>query len=223
MAGVSENPAYGLLAGAVVGAGLVVAMAAAGYPPGPSGSPRSDLDGDSARLVAAWERHVGGTWLVEMRYTRTLDDGRKIEGTVSEAQRPPQRIRTSFGSVRAETADTQYLCSGSLDRTTTLSCRNNGRLPAYADRKATEVANVRALVEGPRRRYEVRAQQGCFHLTGLVAGGPWGNSARFCFDVATGALITTETRRDGGVDTYTAIEVNGDPPASTFNLPLSPS
>ncbi len=151
---------------------------------------------DTRRLLEAWERRLGGTFVEEGRSERRpVDDA--SGGLVTEyraVQRPPDRVIVQYGAVDAWLGGRSIGCSPAPDGSG-LVCADRGAAPGFADANATELARLAALVAGPSPRYTVTARgEGCFTLRLRVAdpAAPLGEAAEFCFDAATGALRSAE-------------------------------
>ena len=75
----------------------------------------------------------------------------------------------------------------------------------YEERVAREMAVVESYVQGDDRLYDVPFgdEPGCMRAEVLVVtlAAPWGRWAEFCFDDATGALVSSRVRRPSAVDT----------------------
>jgi len=65
------------------------------------------------------------------------------------------------------------------------------------------------LVNGPTATYGVRPEEDCFVLVlrARLAAPPYGEDARFCFDLATGALARAVVHRAAATDTHVATEL----------------
>lgn len=189
------------LAGALVGAGAVAALAAGGTTPR-----RAPAPGASAAFVAAWHRSLVATYTVTWQFERRRPDGTVAAvAELRRAQRPPDLVIDGPTGVQGRIGGRRIGCvmgpSGPI-------CRDGGPAPPYEADVAAELRLLRSLVAGPAAAYRVRAErQGCFVLvlrTRLVAP-PYGEDATFCFDRRTGALVRSVVHRAEVTDTHVAV------------------
>lgn len=160
-------------------------------------------------FLAAYERSLTATYVVEQRFTRTAPDGRAISYDQRLVQRPPEdRLLVGGGNGEGRIDGRVVWCFTSVDG----SSRCDQSVPAepYAAFVATEVERVRRLVVGSNPVYEVRAgEPGCWslHLRLDVHPPPFGTLAGFCFDAASGAVLRQEERRPEATDVVEATSI----------------
>lgn len=176
----------------------------------------------SEALLEAWERHRTATYAATTRFTRTgpsaelVFDGRRV-------QRPPDELVVSLSESELRLDDQIHRCLGDADRTTVGDIRCVGPSPGvpHDERVLTELQALAGWVHADDALYTVRRvadvapptwpDADCFELALARAYPipPYGRSARFCFDDATGALVDTEVVYDGGiVETTRVVELN---------------
>lgn len=175
------------LAGVVVGIVVAAALVVTGV---------LDRDttttGDEAaeQLVAAWERHRSGTFVVESDWRRTKrSSGSTLHSATLLVQRPPDRVLRQFGAVRGQLNGSPVRCSS--DPVGGYRCfASDAVAPPYEDEVADELDALRSSVLGATAIYTVRADGDCFTLE-LIApypDPPYGRRGQLCFDPSTGAL-----------------------------------
>ncbi|MEZ5144430.1 MAG: hypothetical protein R2726_18240 [Acidimicrobiales bacterium] len=201
---VPGTPRAAALAGVVVGGAVVVALVATGVlrlPPRPEGDARD-------QFVAAYERSRHGTYVVESQFERRMDTGAVLTSAQRLAQRPPDRVVRQFGGIDGVLQGRAVVCSTGPDGS--FGCRRGDAPRDFDAEVRQEVDNVRGYVTPPAPIYRVAKEaDGCFALTQVIvyASPPFGSSARFCFDDATGAPTTVERRLDNATERLEATEV----------------
>ncbi len=211
----------GVLAGAVA-AGLLVATGALDRAPeagvtattATTGDQGPDDAGDEAAtaaadFVAAWRRSRLGTYVAHSTFRRTVAAGGGFTGETSVAQRPPDRLERTFGSITARLGDRVVLCRTAAG---VYRCDSGPTRHSYRSVVRGEVALLRGYVEGPAPLYTVAADGDCFDLTQVrpLPAPPYGTAARFCFDPDTGAITYLRVARDEATDVTEATSVSAD-------------
>jgi hypothetical protein len=208
-----------LIAGAA--ATLALVLVACTNHPRPAAAPSLAAQRRSAdRFMAAWRRSLGGTWAVDATFERRVGT-KRLASDVHEAQRPPDRLRTAGGTVEGRIAGRVIGCTTGADGQ--LSCRDGGPALPYEDdvRRQLDALGTYFVGSHPLYRSELRAG-GCFALVlqrGILAP-PYGETARFCFDPATGAPTLTEVHKRGSVDVTRAVAVRTPTVADLTPPPL---
>jgi hypothetical protein len=160
-------------------------------------------------LVLAWERWRTATFATTGVWSRTLDSGDEpLRGDVVTVQDPPRRRVVRLGALIEEIDDTVAQCDAPVDDLIVPDCTEVPVGRTYDERVSQEMVLVVAYVSGTARIYDVDrdpdapAGQDCFRVELLPAAlrSPWGRAARFCFDEASGALASSEVRRQSAVD-----------------------
>jgi hypothetical protein len=200
--------------GIVVAGVLVVALVAAGVL---ALVLRDDGDGDAGpppaeaadALLEAWERSRTVEVVVRSDFTRTFPDGREVAYAQRLVQRPPDdRLVIGAGSASGR-LDGRIIRCNVVDGGPPECVQGQEAVP-YDEEVAAELADLASLVDPDTGAYEVRVdEEGCFGLT-LVAevfAPPYGNTARFCFDEASGATSEAVIERDEAVDRTEAVEI----------------
>jgi hypothetical protein len=196
--------------GAVVGAIVVVVLAVAGWPPPEDGDGSEPFVGSAAaasRFLAAWERSLRGTWVVDARFERVTAAGRRLTLDIHTAQRPPDRLSAGQGRIEARAGGRRLGCASGEDDV--LRCREEGSARPYDDEVADDLRTLTTYVSGSGALYAVRGEGDCFQLRLRlgVLSPPYGERARFCFDPATGAPVRSEIEKVEAVDRTVAISV----------------
>ncbi|MEO0493201.1 MAG: hypothetical protein AAF081_07285 [Actinomycetota bacterium] len=152
-------------------------------PLGPSSFPPVEHDAVAARdLFEAWTRWRTATFVSSGTWTRVDDDmpDEPLIADVYTAQERPRRYQVRFGEVVRIDDEA-----------------------SYESRLVAELGLVGDWILGENRTHDVAAVgDGCFHAESLVAvlGASWGRWAEFCFDDATGAMVSARVRRQSAVD-----------------------
>lgn len=211
----------GVLAGAVA-AGVLVVTGVLDRAPGPGATATTATTSDqraddasdevataAAEFVAAWRRSRLGTYVVHSTFRRTVAAGGGFTGESSVAQRPPDRLERSFGSVTARVGDRVVLCRTAAG---VYRCDSGPTRRSYRSVVRGEVALLRGYVEGSAPLYAVAADGDCFDLTlgRPLPAPPYGTAARFCFDPDTGATTYLRVERDEATDVTEATSVSAD-------------
>ena len=187
------------------------------------GSPATIRGPRAARaFLAAWEQSLRGTYVVEYRFTRVLADGRRFEGSTTLAQRPPDRLFVGLGTVDGTVDGRLVDCT--TDPTGVLRCFSGAPAGDYDDEVASEMDRLRPYVEGDDPLYRTSWDgEECFALALLLdlSTAPYGTSARFCFDDATGAPTVTTVRKAEGTDTSEAVSLRTEVTDDDFEVPES--
>lgn len=202
------TPGRAALAGLVVGAALVGALAGLGWPPaGDAGHGGAA----PAEFLAQWRRSRMATWVVESTFSRTTARGGDLRFTVHNAQRPPDRLLSGFGSVSARQGDQLLACAGGQRGPSSLRCRRSAGAPPWVAEVDDEMRLLESYLEGEPPLYRVtRSGPGCFQLSQArpMVSAPYGSRALFCFDAATGAPSRSEITRPEGSDVTRAFRVS---------------
>ena len=185
------------------------------------GSPATIRGPRAARaFLAAWEDSRQGTYAVEYRFTRVLADGRRFEGVTTLAQRPPDRLFVGLGTVDGTVDGKRVDCTTAPSGE--LRCFSGAPAGDYDDEVAAEIERLRPYVEGDNPLYRASWDgEACFALVLALdlPTAPYGTSARFCFDAATGAPTVTEVRKPEGTDTSEADHVRTEVTDADFERP----
>jgi hypothetical protein len=167
------------------------------------------LSGDAApAYVDAWRRSQLGTWKVVLNWQRTARGGH-LSDDVRIAQRPPDRLAVSAGSVDARRGDRMLSCAAGDDGR--LRCRDAGEARPYDDQVAAGERVLRDQLTGPGRIYDVSStSEGCYQLRLRVPypAPPYGRRASYCFDAVTGAPTLIDVERVEGRDRQQAVSVS---------------
>ena len=213
------RPFLAAAVGAVVGVGLVVGLAALGWPDQDDGSDSEPLSPAAAAsaFLERWERSRLGTWAVDARFDRVTTAGRRLTIDVHMAQRPPDRLIAGLGAIDARRGGQRLACAPDADGN--VHCRPGGPARPYEDVVADEMRLLATYVRGPGAFYAVRAEGRCFDLRLRleVLSPPYGEQARFCFDGDTGAPVRTEIVRVEARDRTVAVSVRARPTDDDLN------
>jgi len=203
MAGVAVGAAG---AAALVASGALDREAASTDPVVRDVEQREDAGED---FVAAWERSRLGTYVVESTLRRTFPDGNGFTSERSVAQRPPDRLERSVGSVSGRRDGRVVLCRTERGR---YRCSSGRAERSYRSVVRDEVETLQSYVAGPVPLYSVVADDECFDLSQVrpLPAPPYGTAARFCFDDDTGAITSIRVERDEATDLTEAISVRAD-------------
>jgi hypothetical protein len=180
--------------------------------------------GDAAAFVAAWERRLTGTWAVEGQTERSRLDGTagELRTAFRAAQRPPDRIIEQYGSVDAQLGGRSIGCGATVEGSDVLTCTDRGAAEPYAANVAEQLLRLRALVLGDAPAYTVTGRgDGCFDLAIVKAdpAPPLGDTASFCFDATTGAMVSSEILSVGVLDRTFATTVRATVTDADLALP----
>lgn len=214
MARLARRPLAGVVAGVLVGSVVVAALAVRDFSPTRIEEPHGVVHSGAAAeaFLAAWEHMLNGTWVVRAVFTRHVPGRQPLVGEIHEAQRPPDRLRRGLGTIEARVNGRRTACAQPADGP--VQCRDGGPAPPYEEDVAAELALLRGYVTGAGRLYDVGAEnRGCFRLTlrARILAPPYGDTARLCFDAATGALRSVDVERGQARDETRAIEIRPDP------------
>ena len=153
-------------------------------------------------FLNAWDRFRNGTFVVDLRFERTVTG--KDEPLVSAGilvQQPPRRIVRAFGNESSVFADGAQTCE--LGAESTSLCTAARQTEPYDVQVAQELSILSQYFSGDTPLYRVEAPSaGCFRLFLYRAMPlpPYGDAAQFCFDPATGAMSLFETTTASGSD-----------------------
>lgn len=157
-------------------------------------------------FATAWERSRTETYLATGLYERRSEvTGATVSSEDVVAQRPPRRLHRQLGGVAGRDDDRLVVCPappvGDEERPAPCQLGPPGG-ETYAQSVEREVDGVRMLTSGPRPLYRVTVRRpGCFDLTRqrVDPRAPFGQRATFCFDDATGAVVSSTVHHEGGV------------------------
>lgn len=158
--------------------------------------------GNAVRFLDAWDRFRNGTFVVDLRFERTVT-GKDVP-LVSAGilvQQPPRRIVRAFGNESSVAADGAQTCELGADATSL--CTAARPTEPYDVQVAGERSILSQYFSGDSPLYRVDAPAAnCFRLFLYRAMplAPYGDAAQFCFDDATGAMTLFETTTAGGGD-----------------------
>lgn len=159
----------------------------------------------AADLLAAWQRWRHATFITSGTWSRQLDaGGDPLIGPSYRVQDPPRRLVIRLGSTVERIDESISVCDAADEGFDAPECVGGAASLSYEERVASEMLLVGAYIEGAGRLYDVAAGEidGCFQAEIEVAAltSPWGRWAEFCFDHATGALVSSRVRRPSAVD-----------------------
>jgi hypothetical protein len=164
----------------------------------------------AANFVEAWERGRTATYLSGSLLERTSGDGVVIEMPIVVAQRPPDRVVSNGSGVDGVVDGERWVCDEQLDGL--LRCSSAASAEAFEEDVAGEVATLRGYFDGDLPLYRVSQSGTCFdlRLSRAIQAPPYGQSARFCFDEASGAPSLQRVERTEGTDVVTLVSVRTD-------------
>ena len=203
------GPGAGARAGVLVG-GLLVAVLVLTRPeaervqPGPTRA-------SAEAFLAAWRLSRTGTFVTAGTYTRIVDGRPALAAATRTAQRPPDRLVSGAGSIQGRIDGRRLGCA--LATGGGASCRQGESVGPYGDAVDDELSILVSQVLGPGRLYDVSDDgPGCFvlRLGRAIAGPPYGQQARFCFDATSGAMVASRIDRGRAVDVVEVGEVRVD-------------
>jgi hypothetical protein len=99
-------------------------------------------------------------------------------------------------------------------------CGPGAPAPDPAETNAAEIATLRSYFDPPALYQATHDGRDCYKLTQARASAtlPYGTSARFCFDPATGAIRILTQHLEGATDTFEATLVRGTVNDADFAL-----
>ena len=174
---------------------------------------------NSIAFLNAWDRFRNGTFVVDLRFERTVTG--KTEPLVSAGilvQKPPRRVVRAFGNESSLFADGAQTCD--LGAESTSVCTAQQKTEPYDVQVAEELSVLSQYFSGDTPLYRVEAPSpGCFrlHLYRAMQLPPYGDAAQFCFDSATGAMTLFETSSESGSDRTTALQISTTVTDADFN------
>jgi hypothetical protein len=154
---------------------------------------------------AAWERSRTATFVASGTYERHSEvTGATLASEDVLVQRPPDRLHRQMGGVEGRRDDRLLLCpSAPAGDDAVQPCRlGPPGGDTYAEDVAEEVAGIRSLTMGPQPLYSVTPRgDDCFdlELERVDPRAPFGISASFCFDAATGAVRSSKVVHAAGI------------------------
>ena len=184
----------------------------------PSGLP-AEHRANAVRFLDAWDRFRNGTFVVDLRFERTVTG--KDQPLVSAGvlvQQPPRRIVRAFGNESSVFADGAQTCELGADSTSLCSAAH--QTEPYDVQVATELSILSQYFSGDSPLYRVDAPTAnCFRLFLYRAMPlpPYGDAAQFCFDNATGAMTLFESTTAGGGDRTIAERITTTVTEADFN------
>jgi hypothetical protein len=194
-------------------AGLVVACLASiaiGAPPTVQRGPRAAQD-----FVDAWHRSQTATYVVDAAVTRTLPNGQQINWEQHEVRRPPERLMVGLGTVEGRLGDHLVRCAS--DPSGNSRCTQSAPDDTFADEVAADTAELRRelIDDSLYTVVDFGEDHGthCYRLdlAKQFPSPPYGTSALFCFDVATGApVLTVVEQPESTTRTVASRPIRGD-------------
>jgi hypothetical protein len=173
--------------------------------PAPVGLP-PEHQVNAVNFLNAWQRFRTGTFVVNLRFERTVT-GKDVP-LVSDGilvQQPPRRVIRAFGNESSVLGGDAQTCELGDDASSL--CSPSHETEPYDVQVATELSIFSNYFSGDTPLYRVEAAAGnCFRLLLYRAKPlpPYGDAAQFCFDSATGAMTLFETTSSDGTDRTTA-------------------
>ena len=174
---------------------------------------------NAVRFLDAWDRFRNGTFVVDLRFERTVTG--KDQPLVSAGvlvQQPPRRIVRAFGNESSVFADGAQTCELGADSTSL--CTAAHETEPYDVQVANELSTLSQYFSGDSPLYRVDAPTAnCFRLFLYRAMPlpPYGDAAQFCFDNATGAMTLFESTTAGGGDRTIAERITTTVTEADFN------
>ncbi|MBV9665734.1 MAG: hypothetical protein JOZ37_17345 [Actinobacteria bacterium] len=197
-------------------------MLAACTPHGGSSAPSPAADRRSAdAFLAAWRRSLTTTWAIDAVFERRVGS-KHVSYDIREARRPPDHLRDAGGSVEGQVNGRVVGCTPLS--TGGVTCRDGGPAPAYDDEVRSELDTLAGYFSGTNPLYRAASLGGgCFGLTlrRTILAPPYGQTARFCFDRATGAPSSSEVHKRGSVDVTRATAIRAKPTPADLTPPSS--
>jgi hypothetical protein len=187
-------PLIGVIAGLMVGAGIVAVLAITGFFKSEASSPHA-----VSAFISAYERSRDATYALDGDFSRTLVDGRRLESGALIVQRPPDELRRQLGSTSGRLNGHRVNCT--TDPAGQFSCAPGAEVGSWDQMVAYELNNLRTYFDPEHQVYVVRDQGGgCFELklVASLADPPYGVRTVMCFDAATGAMRSIELEHPNG-------------------------
>ena len=215
------SPLGAMVAGVLAGSLVAAAVLGAGWAPDRTDEFRTDPEA-VAGFLASWERSRTETYRLESSFRRTVEGRSGIASTQEIVQRPPERLVSQSGSVEARLDGRLVSCATGPDEE--LQCRDRGPAPPYEDEVAEELERLEGYVRDERRPpYFVDRVDGCFRLRLAIelpaASRTYGETARFCFDPETGALLRSVVTREGSEDVTEMVALTDEVDDRDLRLP----
>lgn len=179
-----------------------------------------------AAFVASWQRSLEATYRAEGSFRRTVAGERLIDDPLVIVQRRPDRITLGFGSWDGVVGGRAVHCEREGRTGPFVNCYVGEPSDQVALDRA-EMDEVRALVLGPQRRYDVirsSGSEGCYEVVGrppVPLAARFGDRAEVCFDPATGARRRVRLERGTATDLIVLDEITGEVGAT--DLPRVPA
>jgi len=219
-----DHPGWTAVVGGLAGAVIAAVLGVAGLLDRGSPSPPPPASASAAQdYVAAWRSHLLASWAVVQEARRTFPSGASVGFEIHSAQRPPDSLEIESSTISGRQDSVRFACATS-PRTGRVLCRKVAAGTTWDQDVDASVAAVGAQVIGPHALYGVaETGHGCFVLEAVVPTAeipvvlPRG--ARYCFDGATGALVSSRVQVVGAVDTLTTIDLHAPATASDLALP----
>lgn len=173
-----------------------------------------------AEFVAAWQRSLSSTYRAEGRFRRTVAGEQLIDDPLVIVQRRPDRITLGFGSWDGVVGGRAVHCEREGRTGPFVNCYTGEPADQVALDRA-EMEEIRSLVLGPQRRYDVgtSSSEGCYQVVGrppVPLATRFGDRAEVCFDPSTGARRRVRVERADAVDITILSEITDDVGASEF-------
>ncbi len=187
----------------------------------------------TADFLAAFQRSLTGTYVVNATYTRTLDctatqpqcvPGQTMQSAALVVQRPPDHLRRQLGDVEGAIGGHVIACDTQANGQ--LQCGPTPTTESFTASVASQMSALRGYFAGPIPLYSVvHDGSGCFALTQVreYPSAPYGSAARMCFDPATGALTYVKRWLEGATDVFQAVHVTGQVTDADFTITQDPS
>jgi hypothetical protein len=187
----------------------------------------------TADFLAAFQRSLTGTYVVNGTYTRTIEclptqsrcvNGQTLRSGALVVQRPPDHLRRENGQV--DGAINGHLIACTLESNGQFHCGPTATTESFPKSVATQMAALGGYFKGKVPLYRVvHAGDHCFELTqvGEYPSAPYGTFARMCFDPATGALVTVKRSLEGATDLFQATHIRGRVDDSDFAITPDPA
>jgi hypothetical protein len=171
----------------------------------PSGLPAEHRT-NAVNFLNAWERFRTGTFVVDLRFERTVagKDAPLVSAGIL-VQQPPRRIVRAFGNESSVSGEDAQTCELGADASSL--CTPAHQTDPYDVQVASELSVLSNYFSGDAPLYRVEAPNAsCFRLFLYRAMPlpPYGDAAQFCFDAPTGAMTLFETTSASGTDRTTA-------------------